>query len=100
MPVAHRAVAAPAAPQVVKNCLAIRDRGQMIAFAGADRKVPNEAKRLLKTKDRAFASASKAKRSLKIQHLSLQSQETIENKVVIDKQGEKPWLLCEREQAR
>ena len=62
----------------MKNCLAIRDRGQMIAFVGADRKVPNEAKRLLKTKDHAFASASKAKRSLKIQHLSLQSQEVIE----------------------
>jgi hypothetical protein len=40
--------------------------------------VPNEAKRLLKTKDHAFASASKAKRSLKIKHLSPQSQEVIE----------------------
>jgi len=78
LPAAHRAWAAPAAPQVVKNCLAIRDRGQMIAFVGTDRKVPNEAKRLLKTKDHAFASASKAKRSLKIQHLCLQSQEVIE----------------------
>lgn len=78
LPAAHRALAAPVAPQVVKNCLAIWDRGQMIAFVGADLNVPNEAKRLLKTKDHAFASASKAKRSLKIQHLSLQSQETIE----------------------
>jgi hypothetical protein len=50
----------------------------MTAFVGADRKVPNEAKRLLKIKDHALASASKAKRSLKIQHLSLQSQEAIE----------------------
>ena len=50
----------------------------MVAFLGADLKRPNEAKRLLKTKDHAFASASKAKRSLKIQHLSLQSQEVIE----------------------
>ena len=78
LPAAHRALAAPSAPQVMKNCLAIRDRGQMIAFVGADRKVPNEAKRLLKTRDHALASASKAKKSLKIQHLSLQSQETIE----------------------
>ena len=44
----------------------------------SDRNVPNEAKRLLKTKDHAFASPPKAKRSLKIKHLSLQSQEVIE----------------------
>ena len=77
LPVAHRALAAPA-PRVVKNCPAIRHRGRMIVFVGADLKVPNEAKRLLKTKDRAFAFASKAKRSMKIQHLCLQSQEVIE----------------------
>jgi hypothetical protein len=78
LPVAHRGLAAPAAPQVVKNWLAIQHRGQMLACAVADQNVPNEAKRLLKTKDHAFASASKAKRSLKIKHLSLQSQEVIE----------------------
>ena len=60
------------------EALAIRDGGRVIAFARADQNVPNEAKRLLKTKGRAFVLASKAKRSLKIKHLSLQSQEVIE----------------------